>query len=39
MRRSDPTKRDNTRYCEFYRDHGHRTDDCIQLKKEIEYLI
>ena len=37
--RSDPTKRDNTRYCEFYRDHGHQTDDCIQLRKEIEYLI
>ena len=37
--RSDPTKRDNTRYCEFHRDHGNRTDDCIQLKKEIEYLI
>ena len=33
--RSDPTKRDNTRYCEFHRDHGHRTDDCIQLRKEI----
>ena len=37
--RSDPTKRDNTRYCEFHRDHGHRTDDCIHLRKEIEYLI
>ena len=37
--RSDPTKRDNTRYCEFHRDHEHRTDDCIQLRKEIEYLI
>ena len=37
--RSDPTKRDNTRYCEFHRDHGHRTKDCIQLRKEIEYLI
>ena len=37
--RTDPTKRDNTRYCEFYRDHRHRTDDCIQLRKEIEYLI
>ena len=36
---SDPTKRDNTKYCEFHRDHGHRTDDCIQLRKEIEYLI
>ena len=37
--RSDPAKRDNTRYCEFHRDYGHHTDDCIQLKKEIEYLI
>ena len=37
--RSNPTKRDNTRYCEFHKDHGHRTDDCIQLRKEIEYLI
>ena len=37
--RTDPTKRDNTKYCEFYWGHGHRTDDCIQLGKEIEYLI
>ena len=37
--RTDPTKRDNTRYCEFHRDHGQRTNDCIQLRKEIEYLI
>ena len=37
--RTDPTKRDNTKYCEFHRDHGHRTNDCIQLRKEIEYLI
>ena len=37
--RSDPSKRDNTRYCEFHRDYGHRKDDCIQLRKEIEYLI
>ena len=37
--RSDPAKRDNTKYCEFHRDYGHRTDDCIQLRKEIEYLI
>ena len=37
--RSNPAKRDNTKYCEFHKDHGHRTDDCIQLRKEIEYLI
>ena len=37
--KSDPTMRDNTRYCEFHRDYGHLMDDCIQLKKEIEYLI
>ena len=37
--KTDPAKRDITKYCEFHRDHGHRTDDCIQLKKEIEFLI
>ena len=37
--KSDPATRDNTRYCEFHMDYRHRTDDCIQLKKEIEYLI
>ena len=37
--RLDLTKRDNTGYCEFHRDYEHRTDDCIQLRKEIEYLI
>ena len=36
--RSDPTKRDNMRYYEFRRDHGHQTDNCMQLR-EIEYLI
>ena len=37
--RSDPAKRDNTRYCDFHRDYEHCTNDCIQLRKEIEYLI
>ena len=37
--KSDPVTRDNSKYCEFHRDYGHRTDDCIQLKREIEYLI
>ena len=37
--KSDPATRDNTKYCEFHRDYGHRTDNCIQLRREIEYLI
>ena len=37
--KSDPSTRDNTKYCEFHRDYSHRTDNCIQLKREIEYLI
>ena len=31
--KSNPATRDNTKYCEFHRDYGHRTDNCIQLKK------
>ena len=37
--KSDPATRDNSKYYEFDRDYGHRTNDCIQLKREIEYLI
>ena len=37
--KSDPARRDDTKYCEFHKDHRHRTDECIQLKREIEYLI
>ena len=27
--KSDPTTRDNSKYCEFHREYGHRTNDCI----------
>ena len=37
--KSNLATRDNTRYYEFHRDYGHRTDDCLQLRKEIEHLI
>ena len=37
--KTDRAKRDMTKYCEFHKDHGHGTDDCIQLKKEIKFLI
>ncbi|XP_057948342.1 uncharacterized protein LOC131144016 [Malania oleifera] len=28
-----------SKFCQFYRDHGHDTEECIQLKNEIEALI
>ena len=31
----DPATRDNTKYYEFHKDYGHRTNNCIQLKREI----
>ena len=37
--KSDPAKRDDTKYCEFHKGHGHRTNDYIQLRKEIANLI
>ena len=37
--RTDPTKRYTTKYCEFHKDHRHQTDNYIQLRKKIEYLI
>ena len=37
--RTYQANKDITKYYEFHRDHGHWTDDCIQLKKEIKFLI
>ena len=37
--RTDPEKRNKNQYCRFHRDVGHDTDDCRQLKDEIEFLI
>ncbi|KAL2480023.1 Ribonuclease H [Abeliophyllum distichum] len=34
-----PHRRDETKYSKFHRDHGHDTEDCQQLKEEIERLI
>ena len=37
--KGDPNKRNKNKYCRFHRDHGHDTDDCYDLKQQIENLI
>ncbi|KAG8380729.1 hypothetical protein BUALT_Bualt06G0046200 [Buddleja alternifolia] len=37
--RTPANKRNRNRYCRYHRDHGHETEDCELLKKEIEDLI
>ncbi|GFZ14317.1 hypothetical protein Acr_24g0005070 [Actinidia rufa] len=37
--KTDPQKRNQNKYCEFHRDHGHNTKDCFQLKEQIADLI
>ncbi|GJX06711.1 hypothetical protein Tco_0194643 [Tanacetum coccineum] len=32
-------KRDRTKYCEFHEDHDHDTNDCVDLRKEIEACV
>ncbi|XP_075645593.1 uncharacterized protein LOC142616683 [Castanea sativa] len=36
---SSPNMRDKNKYCRFYKDHGHYTEDCRDLKEQIEELI
>ena len=31
--------RDKNKYCRFHKDHGHNTEDCKDLKKQVEELI
>ncbi|XP_058087481.1 uncharacterized protein LOC131234562 [Magnolia sinica] len=35
----DTDQRDKRKYCCFHRDHGHNTNNCVNLKDEIETLI
>ena len=36
---SSPHVRDKKKYCWFHKDHGHNTEDCKDLKEQIEELI
>ena len=37
--KGDPNKHNRIKYCLFHRDHGHDTDECFDLKQQIENLI
>jgi hypothetical protein len=37
--RSDPYKRDQNKFCEYHGDHGHSTEDCMVLRREIENFV
>ena len=37
--KGDPSKRSKDKYCHFYRDHGHDTSECYDLKQQIKTLI
>ncbi|XP_011093333.1 uncharacterized protein LOC105173330 [Sesamum indicum] len=37
--RDTPAKKNSHKYCRFHKDKGHNTEDCYQLRDEIERLV
>ena len=37
--KGDPNKHNKNKYYRFYRDHGYNTNECYDLKQQIENLI
>ena len=37
--KGDPNKHNRSKYCHFHRDHGHDTNECFDLKQQVENLI
>ena len=37
--KEDPNKRNRNKYCRFHRNYGHDTDECFDLKQQVENLI
>ena len=37
--RTKPNKHDRNKFYEYHNDHGHSTEDCMVLKREIESFV
>ena len=37
--KGDPDKHNKNKYCHFHKDHEHDTDECYDLKQQVENLI
>jgi hypothetical protein len=37
--RTDLYRRDQNKFCEYYANHGHSTEDCMSLRQEIENFV